>query len=1268
MRPNWRTTLGAATVAVLAATAAAPTSAFGQGTSDRDRPIVGSAAATTSTRPATSSPRTVTLVTGDRVLVTGAGTDSPGVTVLPGDDGSVPLVETRRVGKDVYVYPADAASVIASGSVDEELFNVTGLVTMGYDDASTKTLPVIARYSSAVDVARSAPVTPKGAARVRTLRSVDGVAMKADKARAREFWADATSRSSAAGARLQKLWLDGKVRKSLDQSTKQVNAPQAWALGLTGTGTKVAVLDTGADAQHPDLAGRITGSQDFTDSPGGALSDVDGHGTHTASTVGGSGAASGGARKGVAPDTDLLIGKVLDDYGSGSYSQIVAGMEWAVAQHADVVSMSLGAPGDPGQCDDPIATAAQDLSTSSTSLFVIAAGNSGPGNNTVSTPACAPASLAVGAVDRDDATAYFSSRGPVANTHVLKPEIAAPGVGISAARSGGRGDDAYIGMSGTSMATPHVAGAAAIVKQAHPTWTGAQVKAALVSSADPSIPGDVRQVGAGRLDVLAAVKEPVTSSAVQGGSFAWPHTAAQTTKVDVPYTNLSGTPVTLRLAVTRVTGDDGTAVRSTVATLAATTVTVPAGATRSVPLALTPAAKLGAAQYGDLTGRVVATDATSGSEVVSTPFSLYVAPQTVSLTIKMVDRLGRPAAGASTVDVINTDSPKGERRYNEGQSALTYAVRPGTYLLSGYVQSPDSETSNVLGSIAYFARPQMTISGDTTVTFDATKAHRIDVRTDRPSEARASVLSFTRRWDDFWIHSGSMTGGSGLGALYADVQGTAKDGTWEFGTWSRRYAPAVASMSVTGGPALHPIAPDKTAAGLDGTAGAPVVDAGAGTAADLTAARVKDKVALVRLPSETGNLTSAMTNLVNGSGAKAVLLYRPAEGRWAPSTGFQPVSVAAYSLPMVEGDALKARLAAAPGGEVPLRWTATARSPYVYNLGFTQSTPFTDDKTYVVQDRKLGRTDARYTAMGLDTAFLDHVQADRPDGTSLGVSNFEALPVPGTRTEYYTDGGTQWSQLVISSFPFGEAMLGTKHTYPAGSVRSEAWHGGIVGPTAIQDENGVEQLTAERQGGLMGFAPQMYGDDWGHVAVPGSFGDAGSLELSRDGEVIGRSAWTSGVFEVPAEDSAYALTLRQSKFPSSAPFWKRSTQVTTTWGFRSALEPDVFSRGLPLLFPRVSLPEDGLKTLPAVAGQVLPIRVTGHAGYQPGEVVAAAFAVSYDGGSTWVDVPVTHNDGAWSAVVDHTGAAGRTVATRVSVTDSKGASVTQTVQAAYAVR
>lgn len=822
MRPISRMALGAATAAVLAVTAIAPSAAAPQDDATGKRALTGSPAADAEKGKSV----TVTLVTGDKVLVSKDSSGAASATALPREDGTVPLVQTRQSGKDLYVYPETATAALAAGKVDEELFNVTGLIRQGYDDAHTKSLPLIAVYGK--DRARSTFATPRGAVRGLALDAIDGLALKAEKTKAADFWSDVTNTRSRSASGLKKLWLDRKVQATLDKSTKQIGADLAWAAGYDGKGTKVAVLDTGVDAEHPDLKGRVAASENFTDSD--STDDRQGHGTHTISTVGGSGAASGGKKKGVAPGADLLAGKVLNDSGSGAESWIIAGMQWAVDQKADVVSMSLGSP-EPTDCTDPMSVAAEELAQNKGTLFVIAAGNSGPTFNTVSSPGCAPSVLTVGAVDRDDTTAQFSSRGPVIGSHTLKPEIAAPGVAISAAAAGGRGIYAYRTMSGTSMATPHVAGAAAVVKQRHPDWTAQQIKAALVSSAKSDIPGDVRETGGGRLDVEAAIDTTLVGApAIQGGTYNWPQDRTDRTTVDVPYTNSGTKPVKLSLNVQGVTGNDGSAVRSSVAKLDASTVTVPAGATVKVPLKIDPTAKLKAAQYGDVTGRVLATG--PGGAKVSTPFSLYVGAETVTLRVKLVDRAGKPAAGSSSLDIIGTDDASGERRFNEGATDQVYQVRPGAYFVSGFVTTADPKdaTGRMEDSVAYLARPQLNVTKDTTLVLDARKAHRIQVKTvDRASENRSTTLAFGRSWDDVWLHSGSITGGSAVKNYLADVQGRASDGDFEFASFWRAYAPQIEKLSVVGGVELHPRVASTGSTNLDGTGEAALVDAGTGT-------------------------------------------------------------------------------------------------------------------------------------------------------------------------------------------------------------------------------------------------------------------------------------------------------------------------------------------------------------------------------------------------------------------------------------------------------
>ena len=338
MRPIWRNTLGVATVAIVAATAAAPTSAFGLDSGATPRPIVGSSAG----QAANGSPKTVTLITGDKVLVSGAGTNAPVVTVLPREDGSVPTVETRRVGKDVYVYPADAADALPSGKVDEELFNVTGLVAMGYDDAQHRHASRSSRATRRTSAGRGRR-PPRRRARPRARRCTRSTASR--------------SRPTRPGRRLLRRRRptppprpaqdrEGLARRQGAGHPRPVRrrcADQAWAGGLRRhrhqggrprhRRRRRAPGPAGPDRRRPRTSPAHRAERCPTC-------------TATARTPPRPSAAparrSGGMEKGVAPGADLLIGKVLGDNGGGYDSGIIAGMEWAVAQGADVVSHEPG--------------------------------------------------------------------------------------------------------------------------------------------------------------------------------------------------------------------------------------------------------------------------------------------------------------------------------------------------------------------------------------------------------------------------------------------------------------------------------------------------------------------------------------------------------------------------------------------------------------------------------------------------------------------------------------------------------------------------------------------------------------------------------------------------------------------------------------------------------------------------------------------------------------------------------------------------------------
>jgi hypothetical protein len=224
----------------------------------------------------------------------------------------------------------------------------------------------------------------------------------------------------------------------------------------------------------------VIAAQNF--SSDGDTIDHFGHGTHVAGIAAGTGAASDGKYGGVAPQAQLINAKALSRSGSGSESGIMRAMEWAADQGARIENMSLGG----GQSDgtDPLSREVNNITQKKNVLFVIAAGNAGPSRK-VSTPAAADLSLAVGAVDKTPAMASFSSRGPRIKDMALKPDMVAPGVQITAPRANYGSGNPYATYSGTSMATPMVAGSAALIAQLHPGWSAMQIKHALMSAAAP---------------------------------------------------------------------------------------------------------------------------------------------------------------------------------------------------------------------------------------------------------------------------------------------------------------------------------------------------------------------------------------------------------------------------------------------------------------------------------------------------------------------------------------------------------------------------------------------------------------------------------------------------------------------------------------------------------------------------------------------------------------------------------------------------------------
>jgi serine protease AprX len=328
-----------------------------------------------------------------------------------------------------------------------------------------------------------------------------------------------------------------------------VNADQVWQQGTTGRGVTVAVLDSGvaADLDLVAPANRILASVNFADQR--LASDPGGHGTHIAGIIAGNGSRSGGEFVGIAPQANIVDVRVLGNTGSGRISSVIRGIEWVLAHRAAynirVINLSFGARANLSYRADPMATAVE-IAWRRGLVVVAAAGNTGPGRDTVVTPGIDPYAITVGATDdrgtlsrRDDMLAWFSAWGSADSN--AKPDLVAPGRRLVSLRVPGstldtlfpdrvvvaRNGSTYFRLTGTSMATGVVSGAAALLLARRPDLAPDQVKALLVVATQPygqdsgQVLPDPIAGGSGLLDayaaMTAALKTASTSPSISGG-------------------------------------------------------------------------------------------------------------------------------------------------------------------------------------------------------------------------------------------------------------------------------------------------------------------------------------------------------------------------------------------------------------------------------------------------------------------------------------------------------------------------------------------------------------------------------------------------------------------------------------------------------------------------------------------------------------------------------------------------------------------------------
>ena len=1228
-------------------------------------------------RAVAGSSHSVTLVTGDRVTVTDLSDGTHAVSIDAAAAGAG--ARTYEAGGDLHVVPDAALPYLASGALDADLFNVSLLIEYGYDDTTVDATPVIIEQDGSA--ARGLPAPVPGLDVQTPLESIGGAAATLGHSDAASAWkaltaptAGGRSATPSLGAGIEALHLDGKVRATLDSSVPYAHAPEAWAEGYTGEGVTVAVLDTGYDDTHPDLQGHVLAdSKSFV--PGEEVdSDSNGHGTHVASTIAGTGAAGGGTHRGVADGAQLLVGKVLGTDGYGQDSWIIDGMEWA-AQNAPIVSMSLGSL-QASDGTDLMAQSLNQISQQTGALFVVAAGNNGAAE-TIGAPASAEQALTVGSVDDPTgALSWFTSQGPLARSGALKPDVTGPGNDVIAARSADSGGEgAYISMSGTSMAAPHVAGEAAILLSANPEYTKDQLKAAIASTTT-DVGHTSYQSGTGVVNVAAALDAPVVAAGSGDfGMLRWGDAPTPVVRT-VDYANRTDAEITVALAAsladtTPGSGGGGTiplsaGVASDALTIDVDTLTIPAGESRSVDLTVDPAKVPAGTQLSGVLAASV-----DGAPVARTALGTIAEAERYDLTLTATGFDGNPTTTYAML--WSAAAQQAEPVLVEGETTLRLLA--GDYSVLSFMElnrTPDTIASVLVGE------PALELDQDRTVALDARAAEQVTV--DVGQDGLDPVF---RRMDvavDGFAASAMMP--VWTDEMWAQPMAVGGDGF----SWATRWRLQTPTLTVSIGKTPLDLIVQTGSTFLDGSFKAPAVDAGKGSAEELAAAEVAGKIAVVTRSAEVS--ASARAANAAAAGAKLLIVVNDGDGElseWVGSEDYltnAPIPVAAVS--GVEGRELLSQL----NGRRPVSLLAVGEptAEVTYDIAHYGEGEIPADLEYRHSAKDLARIDTRYLG---EAEEIGEFRYDFVPGAEYG-SGFPLRTARGIeREEWVNTDGLRWYQEALITSVSWE-MRDIKRTYDPGERTTTDFYGGIVRPYV----------------GSGFFAPNLT-SDYAQINIP-SWADGGDGEhtgsfdtwnepyaeqqltdIYLDGELIAqREGQGANVFGLPDGEHDWRVVSTATHDGSHV---AGSTKTVSDWTFRaSGMLGDWDFRLLPMIQAYYDVEVNDENRVGEGRRKGSPISLgleLGHvAGSAPAGAITDATLEARAAGGEWVPVALTsaatdaptgavEGDGsmfavsrAWVAgysaeipVAD----TGGWVDLRVTATDAEGNTLTQEIEKAF---
>ncbi|MGY4765553.1 S8 family serine peptidase [Kribbella sp. CWNU-51] len=1190
-----------------------------------------------------SATELVTLVTGDVVRLDTRSDGSQQARVVAAAPGRGGGAHSYLRDGDVYVEPLSAFDLLATGKLDRRLFDVSALVRQGYGDADRTTLPLIVTYRTGAGLGPKA--APAGVQVHATFASAKAQAVTQSKNAGTGFLAEVAKRPD-----VQKVWLDGRTRAvGTEHTAVTASAPTPKVKGsYDGTGSTIAVLDTGIDSSHPDFAGRIDQTRDFTG--GNDPTDRFGNGTHAASIAAGSGAASDGQYAGAAPGAHLAVGKVIDDSGAGYESWAIAGLQWAATSGADIVDVNVAGAVTRGE--DPLTKAVDTLSRGSDALFVVPAGAKGraaPGTSEVTAPAAAADALTVGGTDRQGEWWDEARHGVQADRGAIKPEVAAPAVNVVGAYPGG----GYAIGTGTEPAAAYAAGAAAVLHQEHPDWLPGQLKATLASTATPVDRGDTFTVGGGAVDLARATTQQVTvdQGVVSFGHITRPYRADQLQQQrTLTYRNRYKAPVTLDLA----TDVAGTTVRPS-------TVTIAPGATADVTLAL-DATTLDAADY---TGRVTAT---GPGVAIATAVGFVKQDDTVEVTLRILDRHGNPASGNVRVAPY---APDDDDRYypddllfSPDQKEWTVRVPEGDYNVFGVVLTPDAsgtgfEETSIVGLPKLSAR-----APNFTVTLDARTARPMTLTTPKPSVPHNLTVRWSRgepgspdaTYDDWWA---DLTMGSPQRLSMSPTEKVHDAAFSVTSTWDAGVPPLQARSGrrrVDGWYAGGPLTEGKHRYRL--------VDA------DANPKGVAGAVAVIQQPKDVW--VGTLVEQLAAAGAVGVVIYPAATGYLVePASGASVVTMT-----VSRSDGLELRAAAHKPASAWIELTETPRSPYSYDVSFVENGQVGRDLDYRVRGSDVATVATKIYSSGTGAAEGGWILNQHSYQSCHCSSSPVADQVPTTgyiRTQYLTaDRDVQASTAWEYHWRYTVVRPREFPTYRPGQHSTLEFLKAPYSPGVAGGSEPNSQARTTRQRNNIDFDYAAFTDSAGNWSrgMPG--GSASTTLYAGDTEIYSEPS-TSGNVTVPAESTRYRLV---SDVSNGGGVVGLLSDAHTEWTFQSATVAGD-SEVLPLLdvdYTDVADARSGRSALDltnsAARGQRVDLDLT--VGHQPGStagpVSAMKVLVSSDDGATWQKTVLrTLADGRYQATYTHP-RTGDFISLKVLSSDSDGNAVDQTLMHAYRLR